>query len=300
MIMETRPFSNFIKSTVGTSNCLEAFDISIALKEADMIKECLRVIQKDVRLLVMTQRFLELKQPSLKEILKQDMLNIKAIDLFFAVDKWCLYQVELQSSRGEESDKREVLGDALHGVRFPLIELKDFTTYCRPSQILTNKEMVDVYHTLVLGTDKSDSSSIRESDKENEERNAASSLDSANLTTTFISRPRLKGNVFVCMVDDENCSIDSLLNYIGSSSVELEICVSRDAWLKGLKVVGQGTKSVSVQNQQCKLNRVGGGIVGLDKPFFMKAMVSYKLSYTTTLGKRLNESLPLTFLCNDF
>ena len=277
MVMEMGLFSKLVKSTVKNNNCLRSFDTSVALEEDGMIEECLGVIRRDASALVKTQQFLELKQPAVKILLTQDMLNISEIDLFNAVDKWCSYQVEISKLNASATTKREILGDALYQIRFSLMQLEDFATYCRPSRILKNKEIVDLYDTIVLSSDKLKSMKVRKSydDEDGDENNAGG----ADLGTNFASKARINGNLYVCINESDvvdSKKYKSAKTVSSSNRAILEIGGSRDVWLKGLKSVSSCASSIKLECRKCELEFVDEEVVRLNKPYFMMAGKKYE------------------------
>ena len=266
MIVETGPFSNFVKSIVDTENCLDALDTSVKLEEDDMIEECLNVIRRDISVLVNTERFLKLKQPSLKVILKQDKLNIKEIDLFNAVDRWCSDQVDSQKASGNVTKKRDVLGDALYCIRFPSIKLQAFISFCRPSKILTNKEIVDLYDILLLDPKLLGSTSLRKSYDEDDGIINENESDTATLPAKFISIPRVKGNTIIRIIDNEKFYSHSVPHVLSFN--RLTIMVNRKAWLVGLKILGPWKEAITAASDTYTLKHISSEdkLARLDTP----------------------------------
>ena len=312
MVMETRPFSNFIKSIVHTENCLDALDNSVELEEDDMVEECFNAIRRDIIVLVMTERFLQLKQPALKAILKQDMLNINELDLFLAVDKWCTYQVELKRSEGETMKKREVLGDALYHIRFPLIKIESFTRYCRPSKILTTKETVSLYDQIVLGPCPQgfEGKSYDEDDGDISENKCSAD----EFTAGFISTPRVKGNTLVNLMDDEKFYARSTPNKNDTNFDNsfpdhdaLTIMVNRKVFLVALKIVGPWKKITLPPPLKLKEVTSEDGLAWLERPLGMKAFTKYSVACESIFrpegyrgGRTYAERMPTKYKWNDF
>jgi len=323
MVMETGLFSKLVKSTVNTDNCLRALDTSVALEEDGMIAECVGVIRRDISVLVTTQQFLELKQPALKVILKQDILNINEIDLFKVVDKWCSYHVGLKKAIGEAWKKREVLGDALYHIRFPLIEIEDFAIYCRPSGILRSKEIIDLYERLVLSPDKSASIKMRKSYEEDDGDDCNAQSDSIDLAANFPSKQRMKGNLNVYISKESEKIVGKMLfrqmelvMLFGNIVAYFAISGSRSIWLKGLNET-LTTKSISLDGKECGLEFVGKkrNLARLKTPYFMECGKIYKYLKQQDVSKAsitalnpmgmLSEPLPVKrrvwyFTWNDF
>ena len=137
--IDPKIFCNLLKSSKH-DNVLEAFTVCVEIEEREMIEECMKAIRKDISNLVVMGQFLKLDQASLKEILKDGSLNIKEIDLLKAVDRWCSYQVERKKVNWKKATKRDVLGDALYHIRFPVLKMEDFSEFCGKSDILTDRE----------------------------------------------------------------------------------------------------------------------------------------------------------------
>ena len=311
MLMETRPFSTFIKSIINIDNCLDALDMSATLEEDDMVEECLNVIRRDITVLVMTKRFLELKQPAVKAILKQDMLNINEFDLFLAVDKWCTYQVELSISNGEKMKKREIIGDALYHIRFPLIKIDSFTRYCRSSKMLTNKEIVSLYDTIVLGPYPLDFEAKSYDDSDGDSSENKGSAD--KLSPRFISKPRVKGNTIVRLMEDENLYARSApqeneavkKNFCRTHNA-LTIMVNKKAWLIALKIIGPWI-DINVASLS-SLNFVSreDGLAWLAEPLCMEASTEYSITCENIyqpevyFSRRYGERMPTEYEWNYF
>ena len=293
MILESGPFVEFITSIVGTESILNALNISVSLEEDGMIDECLKVIRKDICVLVKTKDFLELSQSSLKVILKQDMLNIKEIYLFNAVDKWCSYQVELKRANGEEMTKREVLGDALYHIRFPTIGLKDFTMWCKPSKILKNEEIVDLYDPIVLNPLELAVSKRR---KLNEE-----GAIGVNLSDSFISIPRLKGNIIVNLFDDKMLNFSDVLHDRYLYDSELVITVNTKVWLKGVRLLDTSISTIKIGGDNCELDheRLLNDVAWLKVPFLMTAGKMYSIKHGGRYHVNFDLRCPI-FKWNDF
>ena len=137
--VEAKLFSDLLNN-FDPIKWLKVLQICVTMGEKEMIEKCMTEIRSKLGFLVKTKEFLLLDQPSLKVILEEDQLDISEIDLFKAVDKWCSHQVELKGSEGKTTTKREVLGDALYYIRFPILHPQDFAINCGDSMLLTDKE----------------------------------------------------------------------------------------------------------------------------------------------------------------
>jgi len=66
-------------------------------------------------------------------------------DLWTAVDRWAAAQLKRQSKKVDGPSKREVLGNALQLVRFPLIEMTDLCTKVQPANVLSQDELLALF-----------------------------------------------------------------------------------------------------------------------------------------------------------
>ena len=322
MVMEMGLFSKLVKSTVESGNCLDLLGISVALEEDSMIEECLGVVRRDVSALIKTQQFLELKQPALKVILKQDMLNVNEIDLFFAVDEWCSNQVKLKKLNGKTLKKKEALGDALYHLRFPIMGLEDFAVHCRPSSLLTRKEIIEVYDAIALNLHKTVPKTTQNSDEDGDERESSCDFG-VIIAPNFVCKARLKGNLNICIEEK------GLVNYgTGLSTpyyplptyyidynydpqyLVLSISSSKGVWLKGLKISPLSVTTITFDGKACALENIGKeqGIARLDTPYMMEAGERYafrtmhnnsQISISRTAGEG-EERCHVVYKWNDF
>ena len=79
------------------------------------------------------------------ELVENDSLNIKEVELFKAVNCWAEKECEKQGIVVEGSVKRRIVGQRIvKGIRFPVMEEKDFVEFVLDSDILSQKETYDL------------------------------------------------------------------------------------------------------------------------------------------------------------
>ena len=73
--------------------------------------------------------------------MEKNSLNIKEVELFKAIDCWAEKECEKQGLVAEGSVKRRVLGErVVQGIRFPVMEEREFADFVLDSEILTPRE----------------------------------------------------------------------------------------------------------------------------------------------------------------
>lgn len=65
--------------------------------------------------------------------------------LQFQVIKWAQKQCEKQSLEVNDNNMRLVVGPLLYLIRFPRMTLEEFASVCQFSNLLTDKEKVDIF-----------------------------------------------------------------------------------------------------------------------------------------------------------
>ena len=113
--------------------------------EEELLQKCVKYICSNVSQVLKSEYFLNLDLDTLKVILKQDNLNIKEIELFKFVKCWCYHKLAGAERETEDLNaERELLGDALYLIRFPVMSALDFAENCAPSGFLTPIECSNI------------------------------------------------------------------------------------------------------------------------------------------------------------
>ena len=84
--------------------------------------------------------------------LERDTLCYPEIDLFHAINKWCMYQCNVQRVRATGENCRNIIGDAIFGIRFLAISEEDFERHVVRSGILSDHEVNAIIETRISGT----------------------------------------------------------------------------------------------------------------------------------------------------
>eukprot|EP00112_Aurelia_sp_Birch-Aquarium-sp1_P001366 Seg1146.2 transcript_id=Seg1146.2/GoldUCD/mRNA.D3Y31 product="BTB/POZ domain-containing protein 2" protein_id=Seg1146.2/GoldUCD/D3Y31 len=134
----------FLLRSLTMENVLSVLNLSVAADQQEMAKECLQLIKVQIRKLSRTPEFLELDRDTLKAILELDVLDMKEIDVFRAVDKWCKYQLEKKGQDVSQEAKREILGEVRNLLRFPTLPTKLLANDCYPSGLITKDQFLEL------------------------------------------------------------------------------------------------------------------------------------------------------------
>ena len=147
--------SAYLQENLDASNVLTVLPAAQKYEEKDLLDHCWNVIEKETEEAVKSDGFVTIERSILEEIVENDSLSIKEVELFKAVDRWAGKECEKQGLVAEGSVKRRILGERIvKGIRFPLMEQKEFVSVVSKCDILSKKGMCDLmrYFNSVLDT----------------------------------------------------------------------------------------------------------------------------------------------------
>ena len=110
-------------------------------EEKNLTNHCWKLIETQSEEAVKSEGFVTVERSVLEELVENNSLNIKEVELFKAVDCWAENECKKQGLVAEGSAKRRVLGErVVQGIRFPVMEQTEFADIVLDSEILTPKE----------------------------------------------------------------------------------------------------------------------------------------------------------------
>ncbi|KAL9956921.1 hypothetical protein ACROYT_G038482, partial [Oculina patagonica] len=114
-------------------------------EDKDLEDRCWEVIEMQTEEAVTSEEFVTLERSLVESVVKREMLNIKEVELFKAVDRWAIKESERQRITPDGEAKRRILEEEIvKSIRFPLMSQKEFATVVIDSHILTFKEAGDM------------------------------------------------------------------------------------------------------------------------------------------------------------
>ena len=150
--------SAYLKENLDGSNVFTVLPDVQKYEEKDLLDHCWKVVEKETEEAVKSDGFETIERSVLEELVEKETLNIKEVELFKAVDRWAGKECEKQGLVAEGSVKRRILGERIvKGIRFPLMEQKEFASVVLECDILSKKEMCDLmrYFSSVMNTSMS-------------------------------------------------------------------------------------------------------------------------------------------------
>ena len=137
--------SAYLKENLGASNVFTVLPDAQKYEEKEVINLCWKVIEKETEEAVKSDGFAAIERSILEEIIEKDSLNIEEVELFKAVDCWAEKECEKQGLVAEGSVKRRILGERIvKGIRFPVMEEKEFADVVLDSEVLNHQEVLNM------------------------------------------------------------------------------------------------------------------------------------------------------------
>ncbi|XP_078344862.1 BTB/POZ domain-containing protein 6-B-like [Oculina patagonica] len=135
----------FFQENVNAENVFWVLSHAQHYDEKVLEEQCWEMIDKATEEVVKSEGFTKINRSLLEAVVKRDSLTITEIELFKAVDLWATKECERQGLTPDGNMKRRILGDnTLKGIRFPLMQEKEFVSIVLSCKILTPEEVYEI------------------------------------------------------------------------------------------------------------------------------------------------------------
>ena len=135
----------FLQENLNTGNVFWVLSHAQQYEEKILVEQCWEMIDKATEQIVKSEEFPKIERSLLEAVVKRDSLTIREVDLFKAVDLWATKECERQGLTLDGNGKRKVLGeDIVKGIRFPVMQEKEFASAVLNSKILAPEEVYDI------------------------------------------------------------------------------------------------------------------------------------------------------------
>ena len=138
--------SEYLRDNLEAANVFSILPHAKTFEDRGLEDRCWTVIEKHTEEAVSSEEFVTLEKSLVESLVKREVLNIKEVELFKAVDLWATKQIERQEIITPDGEaKRRIIGEeALKAIRFPLMSQVEFLSVVPDSRILTTDEIVDI------------------------------------------------------------------------------------------------------------------------------------------------------------
>ena len=137
--------AEYLRDNLEAANVFSILPHAQKFEDKDLEDRCWEVVEKYTEEAVTSDEFVTLEKSLVESVVKREVLNVKELELFKAVDRWAAKESERQGLTPDGEVKRRIIGeDIVRAIRFPLMSQKEFASVVFDCNILTMKEVGDM------------------------------------------------------------------------------------------------------------------------------------------------------------
>ncbi|CAG0919200.1 unnamed protein product [Notodromas monacha] len=136
---------DYLKTNLNPGNAFLLLTQARLFDEQQLAELCLDIIDKHTGDAMFAEDFVDTDVATLCVVLKRNTLRIVEAKLFQAVLLWSKAECERQKLQCTPENQRVVLDEVLPLIRFPLMTIEEFATGPAQSQVLSDREMVNLF-----------------------------------------------------------------------------------------------------------------------------------------------------------
>ena len=138
--------TEYLKEKIDPSNVFDILSFAQKYEEKALEDRCWKVIESQTEAAVTSEGFEKIQKSVLKQVVVREILAIKEVSLFQAVDRWATKQCEKQGLAADGPMKRRVLGEeVVKAIRFPVMKGEEFAAIVVDTNILTSSEIISLF-----------------------------------------------------------------------------------------------------------------------------------------------------------
>ncbi|XP_050672013.1 BTB/POZ domain-containing protein 6-B isoform X2 [Leptidea sinapis] len=136
---------NYLETSLTAKNVCLLLSQSRFFEEPELMNRCWEVIDAQAEMALTSDGFVDIDVSTLESVLERETLNCKEINLFEAALSWAKAECVRREIEPTPSNKRAMLGSAIHLIRFPTMTLEEFANSAAQLGILTPQETIDIF-----------------------------------------------------------------------------------------------------------------------------------------------------------
>ncbi|ESO11618.1 hypothetical protein HELRODRAFT_156237 [Helobdella robusta] len=136
---------DYLKSNLNGDNACMLLAQARLFDEPQLATMCLEVIDHSTLEAVAADSFTEIDLETLCIVLQRDSLEIRESNLYSAVIRWAQAECSRNNLTATAENQRRVLDKALNFIRFPLMSIEEFASGPAQSNLLSDKEVVQIF-----------------------------------------------------------------------------------------------------------------------------------------------------------
>ena len=270
--------SAYLQENLDGSNVFTVLPDVQKYEEKDLLDHCWKVIEKETEEAVKSDGFVTIERSILEELVEKDSLNIKEVGLFKAVDRWAGKECEKQGLVADGSQKRRILGERIvKGIRFPVMEQKEFASVVLECDILSKKEICDLVRYFNSVMNISVGFCVTKRAGLFEKISRFGSLATGWHNASNYSDDCLQ---YLGLSVDKNIKLHAI-RLFGSDSGEYSVTLSVDSY-KTYAQVATKTDSFSSKLMKCTIGDYQGFEIGFEPSVTLEANTRYEIKAAIT------------------
>ena len=133
--------TEYLRDNLTALNVFSILPQAQKFEDNDLEDRCWEAIEKQTEEAVTSDEFVTVERSLVEAVVKKEVLNVKEVELFKAVDRWATKECERQGVNPDGETKRRILGEEIvKAIRFPLMSLKEFASVVIDSDMLSPRE----------------------------------------------------------------------------------------------------------------------------------------------------------------
>ncbi|XP_055356245.1 BTB/POZ domain-containing protein 3-like [Paramacrobiotus metropolitanus] len=139
---------DFVFKDLRISNCLLHAENALAWPvhtDNSMVENCLHFVDMHCEEVLQSEQFTQLKHTTVRKIVERDTLSVHENVIYAAVDTWAVAACTRDNLEPSVNNRRQVLGDILYLIRFPLMTDAQLADGPAGSGLLLPSEVLEIY-----------------------------------------------------------------------------------------------------------------------------------------------------------
>ncbi|KAH3792735.1 hypothetical protein DPMN_146234 [Dreissena polymorpha] len=139
----------FLNENIDTENVCTVLDQAMLFDDEDLKAKSLEFIIGRSNEVLKSDAFVGMSKSGLQEVLKLDTIDASESELYVACKRWAARRCKAADKQETDANIRKELGDeVIYQIRFPAMTLEEFTNVVASENILSEREMLNVYRSI--------------------------------------------------------------------------------------------------------------------------------------------------------
>ncbi|XP_055351421.1 BTB/POZ domain-containing protein 6-A-like [Paramacrobiotus metropolitanus] len=130
---------------LDVDNCLSALEKAFQWHADSFLQKCWKLLDEKTEEILRSDEFTGIPRDTLRSILQRSTLSAEEHDIYLAVERWATEACKQNDLEPSAVNRRQMLGDALFLVRFPLLTAAQLANGPGTNGLLTDSELLSIF-----------------------------------------------------------------------------------------------------------------------------------------------------------